>query len=120
MKPLLSLTKKNFRIDTFRSGGKGGQHQNKTESGVRITHIETGFSAECRRHREQPRNKKEAFIKLCNNPRFKIWLKNKSLNILTTEEKVKKEVEKAMKSENIKTEIRERGKWKEVKKEKRG
>ena len=33
-----SVTLDDCRVDTFRSGGKGGQHQNKTESGVRVTH----------------------------------------------------------------------------------
>src|SRR5687767_14203136 len=51
-------------MDTFRSGGKGGQNQNKVESGVRFTHLETGISAECREHRDQIRNKREAFRKL--------------------------------------------------------
>lgn len=53
-----------FRLDTFKSGGKGGQHQNKTESGVRITCLITGFSAECREHRNQGANRKSAFEKL--------------------------------------------------------
>lgn len=49
MKELLfSLTKKDFRIETFRSGGKGGQHQNKTDSGVRIVHLESGAVGESR------------------------------------------------------------------------
>ncbi|MBU8921734.1 MAG: hypothetical protein KOO63_07940 [Bacteroidales bacterium] len=61
---ILKARKKDFRIDTFRAGGKGGQHQNKTDSGVRITHTETGLSAECREHRSQKQNKTAAFLKL--------------------------------------------------------
>lgn len=57
-------TKDDFRVDTFRAGGKGGQNQNKRDSGVRITHIESGLSAESREHRDQLTNKKAAFNKL--------------------------------------------------------
>ncbi len=57
-------TRKDFRVDTFRAGGKGGQHQNKTESGVRITDIQTGLSAESREHRHQLQNKNAAFHRL--------------------------------------------------------
>jgi protein subunit release factor A len=64
--PLFSFRKKDFRVDTFRSGGKGGQHQNKTDSGVRITHVETGISAESRAGRSQHANKKLAFRKLAD------------------------------------------------------
>ena len=59
-------TKKDFKVDTFRCGGKGGQHQNKTDTGVRITHIESGLSAECRETRSQDTNKKIAFRKLAD------------------------------------------------------
>lgn len=61
---LFSASKKDFRIDVFRSGGPGGQHQNKTNSGVRITHIESGLACECREFRHQHQNKKHAFEKL--------------------------------------------------------
>ena len=54
----------NFRVDTFRCGGPGGQCQNKRDTGVRITDLETGLAAECRVHRTQEQNKKEAFRKL--------------------------------------------------------
>lgn len=63
---IISYTRKDFRVDTFTAGGPGGQHQNKTQSGVRITHIPTGLSSECREFRNQGRNKKIAFSKLGN------------------------------------------------------
>jgi len=53
-----------FIVQTFRAGGPGGQHQNKTESAVRIIDKKTGISAECREERSQVQNKKKAFLKL--------------------------------------------------------
>jgi protein subunit release factor A len=52
------------RIETFRSGGKGGQHQNKTESGVRLVHLPTGVRATSRSERSQHRNKALALARL--------------------------------------------------------
>lgn len=60
-KLIFSARRKDFRIDTFASGGPGGQHQNKTQSGVRITHAESGISAECRESRSQHQNLATAF-----------------------------------------------------------
>ncbi len=48
------------RVDTFRSGGKGGQHQNVTESGVRLTHVPSGIVATSRSLRSQYGNKRAA------------------------------------------------------------
>jgi peptide chain release factor 2 len=53
-----------LRRDTFRSGGPGGQHQNKTESGVRFTHIPTGVAAESRSERSQVKNSANAMALL--------------------------------------------------------
>ncbi len=52
------------RVDVFRSGGKGGQHQNVTESGVRLTHLSTGTVVTSRRFRSQLANKRNALVTL--------------------------------------------------------
>ena len=53
-----------LKRDTFRSGGPGGQHQNKTESGVRYTHLPTGVAAESRSERSQHKNDANAMALL--------------------------------------------------------
>jgi peptide chain release factor 1 len=52
----IEIRRDDVRRDTFRSGGPGGQHQNKTESGVRLVHIPTGVVAESRTERSQHKN----------------------------------------------------------------
>ena len=51
-------------METFRAGGPGGQHQNKTESAVRLTHVPTGLSVTARESRSQHRNRKIALARL--------------------------------------------------------
>lgn len=111
---LFSITRKDFIVQTFRSGGKGGQHQNKTDSGVRIIHPESGAVGESREERSQYQNKKIAFKRLVEHPKFKIWHSRKCAEIIegkTIEEKV----DEMMKEENLKIEVKENGEWKKLK-----
>ena len=108
---LFSVTKKDLEVQTFRSGGKGGQHQNKRDSGVRIIHKESGARGESRDERSQHRNKKIAFHRLVKNPKFKLWL-NRKANEVIEGKTIEKIVEEQMKPENLKMEIKdEKGRW---------
>lgn len=114
---ILTQSKENgdFKIDTFRAGGKGGQHQNTTDSGVRITHVHTGLKAESRTERSQKQNIKIAFRNLVNKKEFQHWLKIESAKKLGKLKDIDKQVEEMMNENNLKIEVQKEGKWKEEK-----
>lgn len=75
MKELVfSVTRKDLRIDTFTAGGPGGQHQNTSNTAVRITHEPSGASGEARDSRSQHQNMKAALRRMAESKLFKAWV----------------------------------------------
>lgn len=72
---LFSVTASDCRFDYFRGSGKGGQKRNKTSSGVRCTHKDSGAVGVSDDTRSQHDNKKIAFERMANSARFMAWHK---------------------------------------------
>lgn len=75
---VLSVTLADCEVQTFRAGGKGGQNQNKRDTGVRVIHPPSGARGEARDERSQLQNKRLAFVRMAESPEFKAWVRRQA------------------------------------------
>lgn len=110
---LFSVTIDDCKVSTFTVKGPGGSGKDTSNTGVRITHPESGASGVGVKHRSQHKNKIDAFKKMRNDPKFKLWHLKKTREVLdgyTLEQKV----DEAMKPENLKVEVRTEDGWADI------
>lgn len=117
MKTLLfSVTLKDCDVQTFRGSGAGGQKRNKTSSGIRIVHRESGAVGQASDAREQSKNKRTAFLRMIQTKEFTLWQKITTQKILgqLPKKSIDELVDEALVPENIKFECKIDDKWVET------
>jgi hypothetical protein len=109
--PSFSITIDDCTVQTFRAGGKGGQNQNKRDTGVRVIHPPSGAVGESREHRTQLENKRTAFGRMSRHPKMTFWI-HRRLN----GESFPPDVVRSMtdRPDDFRVERRVHGKWVEV------
>lgn len=110
---LLSVTIHDCEVQTFRSGGAGGQNQNKRDTGVRIIHHPSGARGESREERSQLQNKKAAWRRMAESPKFDLWLKKTLGKLAVEEEAIELKLADYLGNveNDIKVEVKEDGRW---------
>lgn len=105
---LFSVTLDDCEIQSFAAGGPGGQHQNHSNTGIRIIHRDSGARGESREERSQLMNKKKAFRRMTEHPKFKVWVNRQVwFRGELPEERVKRDLEPG----KLRTEVREGDRW---------
>lgn len=110
---MFSLSKENgaFEVQPFKGSGKGGQKRNKTMSACRITHPASGAVSECQEERSFDQNKKLAFERLMEKPKFKAWFKIEVARQQGRFKGIEEEIDRQMQLNNLVFENQINGRW---------
>ncbi len=108
---LFSVTAKDFVVQTFCTGGNGGQHRNAKQNGVRIIHPPSGARGEHRDGRDQGKNRKAAFEKLVESSALKAWHKIEVAKRLGHVAEAEAAVEAALNPANLRVEVGSENGW---------
>ena len=111
-KPIFSVLRDQFEVDFMRGSGNGGQNRNKRATACRIKHRASGAVATAQEHRTQLQNKKAAFRRLCETPKFRAWLKMQTGRAVATEDEIQRRVEEWMSPTNLRVEVGDGKHWK--------
>jgi protein subunit release factor A len=104
-RPLFTLTATDFIVQTFCTGGKGGQHRNAKQNGVRVIHPASGARAEHRTGRDQAKNRAAAFEKMTKTKEFINWHKAECARRLGQVYNIEKVLDAAMHESKLKVEL---------------
>jgi protein subunit release factor B len=106
---VFAVTAADCRWDTFRAGGKGGQHQNKTESGVRCVHEPSGAIGEARDERSQNTNRRRAFRRMAESDRFRRWVALEAKRRVAQEQSIEDMINREVNAQMIESHLRVEG-----------
>lgn len=109
---LFSVTRDDLDMQVFRCGGKGGQNVNKVNSGVRLIHRASGARGESREERSFEQNRRRAFRRLVETPKFKTWHRLEVARRTGQEAELEARVRAEMEDRNLLVEVKdEAGRW---------
>lgn len=106
---VLTVTLKDCEVNTFTVGGAGGQRRDHTNTGVRVKHPPSGAVGESRDSRVQHDNKRAAFLKMVNDPRFTYWVSVQTKQV-KSEAALRAEIE-AIPDSEYRVEYKDGGRW---------
>lgn len=112
---ILSVTPDDCELQTFTSGGPGGQHQNRSQTGVRFIHKASGARGECREERSQLANKRRAWKRMAESKEFQLWLRRTLGQDAAREaEEARREANLRIAPDEVKIEVKVGGRWTQV------
>jgi protein subunit release factor A len=98
-------------VQHFRSGGKGGQNQNKRDTGTRVIHHPSGARGEARDERSQLQNKRLAFRRMVDSKAFRLWVAIETGRIVARQAEIQAI---DIPADQVRVEVRQGGRWVEV------